>query len=98
MSTIRIAIAGASGRMGKMLIEAVLASPHFELAGALDREQSPALGKDAGESMGRLGRGGMAGFACNGSRQNDGGYGFGLGACIRGFEIDDVAQQELGLL
>ena len=52
-SPLRIAIAGASGRMGRMLIEAVLQSPDCELAGALDIPSSPALGLDAGASMGR---------------------------------------------
>ncbi len=36
MSTIRCAIAGASGRMGQMLIEAVAAAPDAELAAAFD--------------------------------------------------------------
>lgn len=49
----KLAIAGASGRMGQMLIEAVLAAPDLELAVALDRPDSPALGRDAGEFMGR---------------------------------------------
>jgi 4-hydroxy-tetrahydrodipicolinate reductase len=53
MSKIKLAIAGASGRMGKMLIEATLASADFELVGALDRVGSPALGRDAGESLGQ---------------------------------------------
>jgi 4-hydroxy-tetrahydrodipicolinate reductase len=52
-SPTRIAIAGASGRMGRMLIEAVLQSPDCELAGALDIPGSPALGLDAGAPMGR---------------------------------------------
>ncbi len=52
MSKIKLAVAGASGRMGKMLIEAALAAGDFELTGALDRTGSPALGRDAGESMG----------------------------------------------
>ena len=49
MSTapLRIAIAGASGRMGRMLIEAVQAAPDCVLAGALDIAGSPALGADA---------------------------------------------------
>lgn len=34
--SLRIAIAGASGRMGKMLIETVLAADDAELVGALD--------------------------------------------------------------
>ena len=50
---LRIAIAGASGRMGRVLIEAVLAEPDCWLAGALDIEGSPALGQDAGAFAGR---------------------------------------------
>ena len=42
-----IAIAGATGRMGQMLIEAVRASDDLRLTGALDRPDSPALGQDA---------------------------------------------------
>ncbi|MDR3396893.1 MAG: 4-hydroxy-tetrahydrodipicolinate reductase [Pandoraea sp.] len=49
----KIAIAGASGRMGRMLIETVLAADDTELVGALDREGSPALGHDAGAFLGR---------------------------------------------
>jgi len=50
---LRIAIAGASGRMGRMLVEAVLDAPDCALAGALDVEGSPALGQDAGGFLGR---------------------------------------------
>jgi len=55
MSTggLRVAIAGASGRMGHMLIEAVLAAPDLQLAGALDVAGSPALGQDAGSFLGQ---------------------------------------------
>ncbi|HEY1057839.1 MAG TPA: 4-hydroxy-tetrahydrodipicolinate reductase [Limnobacter sp.] len=49
---IRIAIAGATGRMGKTLIEAVLNHPACTLAGAFDMAGSPALGRDAGDFMG----------------------------------------------
>ena len=49
----QIVIAGASGRMGRMLIEAVLEAPAARLAGALDVSGSPALGRDAGEALGR---------------------------------------------
>ena len=49
----RIAIAGASGRMGQMLIEAVLAADGLELAVALDRKDSASLGQDAGAPLGR---------------------------------------------
>ena len=55
MSTepLRIAIAGASGRMGQMLVEAVLTAPDMHLAGALDMPGSPALGRDAGAFLGK---------------------------------------------
>ncbi len=43
----RISIAGASGRMGRMLIEAVRASGDCELVGALDIAASPSIGTDA---------------------------------------------------
>lgn len=48
----RVAIAGASGRMGRMLIEAVQAADDCELAGALDLAGSPAIGTDAGAFLG----------------------------------------------
>ena len=48
----RVAIAGASGRMGRMLIEAVQASDDCVLAGALDIASSPALGQDASAFLG----------------------------------------------
>jgi 4-hydroxy-tetrahydrodipicolinate reductase len=48
----RIAIAGASGRMGRMLIESVLAAPDMQLAAALDIAGSAALGADAGAFAG----------------------------------------------
>ena len=50
---LRIAIAGASGRMGRMLIEAVLDAPDCALAGALDVAGNPQLGQDAGAVLGR---------------------------------------------
>jgi 4-hydroxy-tetrahydrodipicolinate reductase len=50
---LRIAIAGASGRMGQMLIEAVNASGDCLLAGALDVASSPAVGLDASAFSGR---------------------------------------------
>ena len=48
----RIAIAGASGRMGHMLIEAVRAADDCTLTGALDLASSPALGADATAFLG----------------------------------------------
>ena len=49
----RIAIAGATGRMGKMLIEAVLNCSDAELVGALEHESCPLLGEDAGAFLGK---------------------------------------------
>ncbi|SFC21048.1 dihydrodipicolinate reductase [Polaromonas sp. OV174] len=49
----RIAIAGASGRMGQMLIEALNASDDCQLTGALDVATSPAIGLDANGFTGR---------------------------------------------
>jgi 4-hydroxy-tetrahydrodipicolinate reductase len=45
----KVAIAGAGGRMGRALIEAVVADPALELAAALDAVGSPALGQPAGK-------------------------------------------------
>ena len=47
---IRVAVAGAGGRMGRALVEAVVAHPGLVLAAALDVPGSPALGHDAGEA------------------------------------------------
>ncbi|MGI4814880.1 MAG: 4-hydroxy-tetrahydrodipicolinate reductase [Janthinobacterium lividum] len=50
----KIAIAGASGRMGRMLIEATLkAAPELTLAGALVLPDDPLVGRDAGAFLGR---------------------------------------------
>ncbi|WP_431289927.1 4-hydroxy-tetrahydrodipicolinate reductase [Burkholderia cepacia] len=49
----KIAIAGASGRMGRMLIEAVLNDSDAQLVGALDRADSLFLGQDAGAFLGK---------------------------------------------
>ncbi len=51
--SLRIAVAGASGRMGQMLIEAISASDDCQLAGALDVATSPAIGQDASAFLGR---------------------------------------------
>lgn len=52
MNPLRIAIAGASGRMGRMLIEAVLNDGEVVLAAAFDRAGTPFVGRDAGELVG----------------------------------------------
>ncbi len=50
---VRVAIAGAGGRMGQALICVMGAVPEIELAAALDVVGSPALGSDAGARTGR---------------------------------------------
>ncbi len=49
----RICVAGASGRMGQMLIDAVRAADDCVLSGALDIPASPAIGQDAGAYAGQ---------------------------------------------
>ncbi len=52
MTTINIAVAGSAGRMGRMLIEAVLRGAGTRLAAALERAGDPHVGKDAGDLVG----------------------------------------------
>jgi len=47
MADIRVAVAGAGGRMGAANIRAIAATPGLKLAAAFDRPGSPAIGKDA---------------------------------------------------
>ncbi|MEO7108555.1 MAG: 4-hydroxy-tetrahydrodipicolinate reductase, partial [Rhodoferax sp.] len=51
--TQKIAVAGASGRMGQMLIDAIRVADDCSLAGALDMVGSAALGQDAGAAAGK---------------------------------------------
>jgi len=48
-----VAVAGASGRMGQMLVQAVLDADDLRLSGALDIAGSAQLGQDAGAGLGR---------------------------------------------
>ena len=52
-TAMNIAIAGASGRMGRMLIETVLNDSGVKLSGALVRTGSSQLGQDAGAFLGK---------------------------------------------
>lgn len=49
---LNIAIAGSAGRMGRILLETVGQAPDLRLSAALERPDSPYLGKDAGELIG----------------------------------------------
>jgi len=47
-----IVVTGASGRMGRMLVETVAASDRARLVGAVERKGHPWIGRDVGEAMG----------------------------------------------
>jgi len=53
MNQMKIAVAGASGRMGHMLIETILEAQDAALTGALDIAASPAVGSDAAAFLGK---------------------------------------------
>ncbi|WP_373741229.1 4-hydroxy-tetrahydrodipicolinate reductase [Neisseria sp.] len=52
MTPLKIAIAGADGRMGRILVQAVEQHPETVLSGALEHAGSEALGLDAGYAVG----------------------------------------------
>lgn len=52
MTALKIAIAGAGGRMGAACIRAVAGGEGLVLAAAFERDGAPALGRDAGELAG----------------------------------------------
>ncbi len=49
MSDMRVVIAGAGGRMGRTLIQAVAAAKGVTLAGAVEAAGAGVIGRDAGE-------------------------------------------------
>ena len=81
-----IAIAGSSGRMGRTLIEAVLASADLKLSAALEVAGSPYLGKDAGESVG---------IACNVAVSADYAAGIAGSDCLIDFTRPEGSLQHL---
>ena len=48
----RIGIVGCAGRMGQMLVRAVLAEPRADLAGGTERPDHEAIGRDVGTLVG----------------------------------------------
>ncbi|WP_301100542.1 4-hydroxy-tetrahydrodipicolinate reductase [Propionivibrio sp.] len=52
MNEVKIAVVGACGRMGRMIIEAILKNGEATLISAIDQPGTPAIGKDAGELVG----------------------------------------------
>ncbi len=59
MADMGLVVMGAAGRMGQTLIRAVHSIDGARVVGAIERPQSPLLGKDAGETAG-VGRIGVA--------------------------------------
>jgi len=49
----KLAVAGSSGRMGRMIIEAALQSEDMQIVAALDRPDSPDIGRDCADFLGR---------------------------------------------
>ena len=49
----KIAVVGAAGRMGQMLVRRIAATEGMSLAGASESPNSNAIGRDAGEEIGR---------------------------------------------
>jgi 4-hydroxy-tetrahydrodipicolinate reductase len=48
MSEMRLVVAGAAGRMGRVLVEIIRQTPGAHLAGAIEQPNSIAIGQDAG--------------------------------------------------
>jgi 4-hydroxy-tetrahydrodipicolinate reductase len=68
MGALKIAVVGATGRMGRMLVEAVLKDDAAELAAAIDLPDHPLIGTSVGELVGlpctlRIGSDAEAGIA-----------------------------------
>jgi 4-hydroxy-tetrahydrodipicolinate reductase len=58
MSDMRLIVAGAGGRMGRTLVQAIAAIPGVTLAGCLDAPGATVIGSDSGELAG-LGKNGI---------------------------------------
>lgn len=52
MTILNIAVAGCTGRMGKVLLEMIDEAPDLRLSAALEQKDNPFLKKDAGELIG----------------------------------------------
>ncbi len=76
MTDIAVAVAGAAGRMGRMLIEAANNEEGVRLASAFDRPDSPFVGRDAGE---------FAGAACGVRIGNDAARAIAAADCVIDF-------------
>ena len=46
---IKIIVAGAAGRMGRTILGLAYRDPEIQIAGAFERADNPAVGRDVGE-------------------------------------------------
>lgn len=51
---LKVVIVGCTGRMGHALLEGIFADQELSLHAALDRADSPQVGRDAGEQLGKV--------------------------------------------
>tara|TARA_R110002051_G_scaffold228029_2_gene290332 strand:- start:81063 stop:81890 length:828 start_codon:yes stop_codon:yes gene_type:complete len=58
--SIKVTILGPTGRLGRAICEAVLDAPGMQLVGAIVRAESPRVGQDIGEMLGRAPHGCLA--------------------------------------
>ena len=52
MKKVKVIVAGAAGRMGKTILNLAQRDPEIEIAGAFERSDNPAVGRDVGELIG----------------------------------------------
>lgn len=52
MKKIKLIVAGAAGRMGRSILGLALRDPQIQIAGAFERADNPAVGRDVGELIG----------------------------------------------
>lgn len=88
MNQVRIAIAGASGRMGRMLIEATLKASDAVLVAAFERPESTFIGKDAGD---------LVGTACGVAITSDVAEGLARADCLIDFTRPEGTLEHLAL-
>ncbi len=55
--TVRLAVSGATGRMGHTILELASKDPRFEITGALENGSHPAIGKGLSDALPSLGPG-----------------------------------------
>ncbi|MBW2121206.1 MAG: 4-hydroxy-tetrahydrodipicolinate reductase [Deltaproteobacteria bacterium] len=84
---VKAIVVGAGGRMGKRIIHTILQTPGITLAGAVEKEGHPAVGRDVGELAGE---GGVGVFV-----ESDLDRVAGLGEVIVDFTIPEVSMKSL---